>query len=47
MTGKVDLDARPLAFGDRATESLDQRFDIRKDDGRHVGLAKIAASVLR
>lgn len=37
MTGKFDLDARPLALGDRAAKCLDQRLDFRKDDRRQGG----------
>lgn len=40
MTGKFDLYARPLALGDRATKSLDQPFDICKDDGGQRGLGE-------
>ncbi len=40
VTRKFDLDARALALGERATERLDQRLNVGKDDGRKRGLGE-------
>lgn len=40
LSCKFDLDARAFALEDRATESLDQRFNVCKHDGRQRGLGE-------
>ena len=40
VTRKFDLDARALALGERATERLDQRLNVGKDDRRKRGLGE-------